>query len=283
MHKSFDQQFKEAIRDIMENGETYHHSRTNMEIKAIPGMTFECYPEHGFPALTLRKIPVRLFVAEVIWYLMGSQRPDEFINDFTKIWVDFTHEDGTVPAAYGHRWRHHFGRDQIALLIQHLEDDPTSRQGVVVTWDPGDDSLGSANKKLNVPCPYTFVVNMMGGKLNLHFTVRSNDMMLGNPHDIAGHALIQWILAQRLGYQVGKLTCSISHAHIYENHYEQAREIMTREYNHAPILFDLPENSFARAEKGDKELVREIEQLIKDQYKPQASLGKMQIAVGKAN
>jgi thymidylate synthase len=281
--KPFDVQFKEAIANILDNGSTYHHERTNMEIKAIPGMHFECYPQHGFPALSLRKIPIRLFVAEVVWYLMGSQRPDDFINQFTKIWQDFTHEDGTVPAAYGYRWRHHFGRDQIASLIKHLEDEPTSRQGVVVTWDPGDDSLGSPNKKLNVPCPYTFVVNIINGELNLHVTARSTDMMLGWPHDVAGHALIQWILAQRLGHKVGKLSATTSHAHIYENHYEQARELIARDYKHEPINFKLPENSFARAEQGDPELVREITRLIKDIYLPQESLGKMKIAIGTAN
>lgn len=281
--KSFDQQFADSIRAIMTEGEILRNERTATETKALPGMTIECYPENGFPVLTLRKIPVRIFVAEIVWFLMGSQRPDEFISEFTKIWDDFTHEDGTVPAAYGYRWRHHFGRDQIASLIKHLEEDPTSRQGVVVTWDPGDDSLGSPNKKLNVPCPYTFVVNVIGGKLNMHFTVRSNDMMLGNPHDVAGHALLQWILAQRLGHKVGKLTCSISHAHIYQNHYEQAQEIMERKAQHPPIFFELPANSYERAEAGDRELVKEIVSLIKNQYEPQKPLGKMQIAIGKAN
>lgn len=279
----FDIQFKQAIKQILDHGATYHHERTNMEIKAIPGMHFECYPEHGFPALTLRKIPIRLFVAEVVWYLMGSQRPEEFINQFTGIWKDFTHDDGTVPAAYGHRWRHHFGRDQIACLIKHLQDEPTSRQGVVITWDPADDSLGSPNKKLNVPCPYTFVVNIIDGALNMHFTARSTDMMLGWPHDVAGHALIQWILAQKLGYKIGKLSATTSHAHIYENHFDQARQLIEREYTHEPIQFSLPDNSFDRAEQGDPELVREIEKLIKDIYAPQESLGRMQIAVGTPN
>lgn len=280
---SFDLQFKNAIADIMNKGGTLHHQRTNMEIKAIPGMTFECEPEDGFPALTLRKIPIRIFVAEIVWYLMGSQRPDEFINEFTKIWIDFTHEDGTVPAAYGYRWRHHFGRDQIDCLIKHFEEEPTSRQGVVVTWDPGDDSLGSPNKKLNVPCPYTFTINIIEDKLNLHCTSRSTDMMLGLPHDVAGHALLMYLFAQRLGVKPGKLTFSTSHAHIYENHYDQAREIISRTPDHEPMLFDLPPNSFERATNGDRELVHEIVKLIRDIYQPQPPLGKMKITVGKAN
>ena len=281
--KSFDQQFADSIRAIMTEGDTMYHERTDTEIKAIPGMHFECYPQHGFPVLTLRKIPIRIFVAEIVWYIMGSQRPAEFISEFTKIWDDFTHEDGTVPAAYGYRWRHHFGRDQLDSLIKHLEEERTSRQGVVVTWDPGDDSLGSPNKKLNVPCPYTFTVNIIEDKLNLHCTARSTDMMLGLPHDVAGHALLQRVFAQRLKAKVGKLSFTTSHAHVYGNHFDQALEVMERQANHAPVEFELPPNTYERAANGDRELVKEIVSLIKNQYEPQAPLGKMRIAIGKAN
>jgi len=280
---TFDEQFRQAIEDIMTKGEETFNERTGLKTLAIPGMTFECHADQGFPVLSLRKIPIRIFVAEIVWYLMGSQRPDEFISEFTKIWNDFTEEDGTVAAAYGHRWRHHFGRDQIAALVQHLTDEPSSRQGVIVTWDPSDDSLGSKNKKLNVPCPYTFTVNIINGKLNLHCTARSTDMMLGCPHDVAGHALLQYFFADILGVKPGKLTFVTSHAHIYENHFDQARELMSRKASHKPVTLNLPEQSFKRAEKGDKELVREIVAILRNQYDPQAPLSKMKIAVGKAH
>lgn len=267
----------------MDQGTDVFSHRTNINTKAVPGVSFECEIEDGFPVLTLRKIPVRIFVAEVVWFLMGSNKPSDFIQEFTKIWDDFTHEDGTVPAAYGYRWRKHFGRDQLACLLQHLKDEPTSRQGVVITWDPGDDSLGSPNKKLNVPCPYTFTVNIIGDRLNLHATSRSTDVMLGLPHDVAGHALLMYLFAQKLGVKPGKLTFVTSHAHIYGNHFDQARELMQREPNHAPVKLELPENAWDRAEKGDRDLVKVIVRQIKNQYNPQPPLGKMQISVGQAH
>ncbi len=280
---SFDLQFRDAIRRIMTEGDEVFSHRTGLSTKAIPGMAFECWAEEGFPLLTLRKIPVRIFVAEMVWFLTGSNRPDDFLRAYTKIWDDFTHEDGTVPAAYGYRWRKHFGRDQIACLIDHLTDEPTSRQGVVIYWDAGDDSLGSPNKKLNVPCPYTFTTNIINGKLNMHVTSRSTDMMLGLPHDVGGHALLQYVFAQKLGVKPGKLTFVTSHAHIYSNHYEQALELMEREPNHAPVRLELPADSFTRAEKGDHDLVKEIMAQIEAQYTPLPPLKKMQIAVGKAH
>jgi thymidylate synthase len=280
---SFDQQFKDAISKVMTEGDEVFSHRTGLSTRAIPGQFFECNAADGFPILSLRSIPIRIFVAEMVWFLTGSNRPDDFLRTYTKIWDSFTEKDGTIPAAYGYRWRHHFGRDQMACLIKHLQEEPTSRQGVVIYWDPADDSLGSANKKLNVPCPYTFAANIINGKLNLHCTARSTDMMLGLPHDVAGHAFLQYILAQKLGVAPGKLTFVTAHGHIYSNHYDQAAEIMTRTPNHPPIRLVLPEQTFERAEKGDHDLVKEIVKQLKDQYQPQESVAKMQIAVGQAH
>ena len=134
--------------------------------------------------------------------LLGGRRPAEFLDQFTKIWNDFTNPGGVVTVAYAYRWRTHFGRDQLAMLIDLLTKEPSSRQGVIVTWDPANDGLGGVTKR-NVPCPYTFTVNIIGGKLHLHNVIRSQDMILGFPHDVAGFVLLQHILAQKLGVAVG--------------------------------------------------------------------------------
>lgn len=146
-------------------------------------------------------------------------------------------------------------------------------------WDPSSDGL-VAPKKKNVPCPFCWTANIIQGKLNVHLIIRSNDMMLGNPHDTAGFALLQAMLAQELGVRVGKLTVSISHAHIYENHYEQAQEIIDRQdHSHAPIRCVLPEHSFQRALEGDEALVHELTRMFKEQYTPAPPVKKMQIAL----
>ena len=77
----------------------------------------------------------------------------------------------------------------------------------------------------------------------------------------------------------GFLTISISNAHIYDIHLEQAKELISRPIIHKPIELNCPENSFNRAEQGDKDLVAEIFTQLKNQYEPQASLGKMKIVL----
>lgn len=266
----FDHQYQEAIREIMNRGYDEHNERTGHNVKILPGVTFRL--DAGFPLLTLRKIPVKLFVAEMIWFIMGSKNPDDFVNKFTGIWKDFTEPDGSVAAAYGYRWRKHFGRDQLGQLVRHLQAEPHSRQGVVVAWDPSDDGLYGeslkATPKKNVPCPYTFTVNIVGNKLHLHNIVRSNDMILGCPHDVAGFALLQHLLAARLGVKAGIYTHSISNAHIYDIHYDLAWELTERTHSHSEVFLDPRLDWFVRAEAGDETLVEEITALLSGQYKP---------------
>jgi len=274
---SFDAQYKQAIAEIMDNGIDVPNPWSGRITRMVPGMTLRVDVSECFPLLTLRKIPLKLFIAEQIWYLMGENKPD-WMRQFTKIWDEFTDENGIIQAAYGYRWRHHFGRDQMDLLVRHLKENPASRHAVVITWDPADDGFG-LDKKLNVPCPYTFTVNIAGGKLHLHNIIRSNDMMLGCPHDAAGFALLQCILAEKLGVEPGIYTHSISNAHIYDNHFDAARELLEREHLHGPVAFRAPAGAYDRAVKGDETLVQEIFASLSSQYQPLDKITGMKITV----
>jgi thymidylate synthase len=148
-----------------------------------------------------------------------------------------------------------------------LKKDPSSRHGVVVTWDPSSDGLGGTSKG-NVPCPYTFTVNIIGGRLNMMNVVRSNDMILGFPHDVAGFALLQCILAQELGVEPGVYTHIIANAHVYDIHYEAAKEMISRKLDVPKITIQLPANSYQRAEARDTSLVEEINDALVAQYEP---------------
>lgn len=264
----FDKTYKSLLTKVLAEGVPEINNRTGHETRSIPGLSFSHDLEKdGFPLLTLRKIPLKMFIAEQVWFIRGSRKPDDFLNEYTKIWDSFTNPGGVVTVAYGYRWRKHFGRDQLGLLIDLLKKDPSSRHGVIVTWDPASDGLGGVSK-MNVPCPYTFTVNIIGGRLNLHNIVRSQDMLLGMPADISGFALLQLILAQHLGVRPGFYSHAISNAHIYDLHYKGAAELISRTNDHNPIHLDLPQNTFTRAEKGDGTVVDEIFKSFKAQYSP---------------
>lgn len=275
----FDKIYQALLKDIMGKGVREVNQRTGHETAALPGLSFSLDIEKdGFPLLALRKVPTRIFIAEQVWFISGARKPDDFLRDFTRIWDDFTNPGDVVTVAYGYRWRRHFGRDQLGKLVALLERDPSSRHGVVVTWDPAGDGLGGVSKG-NVPCPYTFTVNIIGGRLNLMNVVRSNDMILGFPHDVAGFALLQLILAQKLGVRPGVYTHTISNAHVYDTHYAAAEEMIGRAASQPRIFLALPDSSYDRAERKDHELVEEINSDLQAQYKPQASIKGLRIVL----
>ena len=264
----FDEMYQEMLGKIMRDGVREKNQRTGHETIAIPGMHFSIDIEkEGFPLLTLRKIPIKMFVAEQIWFISGARKPEDFLREFTKIWDSFTNPADVVTVAYGYRWRKHFGRDQLGLLVKLLKKDPSSRHGVIVTWDPSEDGLGGT-RKANVPCPYSFTVNIIGGRLHFHNIVRSNDMFLGFPSDVAGFALLQCILAQKLGVQPGIYSHSISNAHVYDHQIEAVEELLRRKADHPAIKISLPKNTFDRSEKKDRKLVDQILDPLAAQYKP---------------
>ena len=274
---SFDTQYRQAVADILDHGMDQPNVWSGRTPRMLPGITLRVDVEESFPLLTLRKIPLKIFIAEQVWFLQGKNDPT-WLQQFTKVWDAFLEEDGTVKASYGHRWSTYFGRNQIESLLAHLTQNPASRHGVVVTWDPAHDGLGVDAKK-NLPCPYSFTVNIAGGRLHMHNIVRSNDMMLGCPHDAAGFALLQCLFAERLGVRPGIYTHSISNAHIYDDHFEQARELVSREHHHPPIRVRVPPGAYARAVNGDVSLVQDLFDQLKSQYAPLDPIEGMKITV----
>ena len=178
--------------------------------------------EHTLPLCGVRRMFPRTAAAEVAWYLLGT-KDVSFIREYAPIWDKFVEEDGfTVAGAYGHRWRSHFGRDQIEDAIATLQDNPTDRRVAVFAWDPGADGLGQPSK--NVPCPMGFTFSIVDGRLNSAFIIRSSDVFVGLPYDVMGHALLMLAMATSIGglKGLGTMSVTLAHPHLYGVHRQMA-------------------------------------------------------------
>lgn len=65
--------------------------------------------------------------------------------------------------------------------------------------------------------------------LNCYFQLRSNDLFLGCPFNIASYALLTHMVAQQVGMVPLELVYSGVDAHIYNNHMEQVKLQLTRD------------------------------------------------------
>lgn len=73
-------------------------------------------------------------------------------------------------------------------------------------------------------------------KLSCFFLMRSNDVFLGLPFNIASYALLTYIVAQQLNMVPDELVYSGVDVHLYSNHLEQAKLQLTREPYPLPKL-----------------------------------------------
>lgn len=194
----------------------------------------------SFPLLTTKKVSIKSILGELLWFISGSTNAIELEEKYgCTIWREWANDDGELGKVYGYQWRafgshdltdqdnvifdYDKGFDQLKWLINEIKTNPTSRRLYVTAADPNsryDQALDC--------CHNYFQVVIKNGKLNLYFQMRSTDVFLGLPYNIASYALLAHMLALETSYEVGELVYSGVDVHLYSNHIEQAQEQLLR-------------------------------------------------------
>lgn len=278
---NFDSYYLTALDTVLHDGAAQRNERTGQDVVAYPGLHMRLELQKGFPLLTLRKIPTRLFTAEMLWFVSGA-RDLTWLQQHTKVWDAFVESDGRLAAAYGWRWRKAFGRDQLWKALRALHRDSSSRQIVVATWDARRDGLTNQGLVKNVPCITQWTANVIAGRLNLAVDVRSNDMMLGCPHDVAGFTLLAHMLANAVDAEPGVLSYRVAHAHIYSAHAEGARKLLRRvRHTHDEVTLPSVSGVLSAAMCANEALMDDAVEMIvgglEPQYQPGPGVGRLEL------
>lgn len=137
-------------------------------------------------------------------------------------WVD--NPTGTLPRINRYR-------DQISELIHNIKNNPDSRRLIVSAWN-----VAELSQMRLPPCHRDFQCYVANDRLSMQLNIRSNDLFLGNPFNIAQYGILLHMLAQVCDLQVGKLKVIIGDAHIYLNHVEQCKTQLDRTPYPSPKL-----------------------------------------------
>jgi thymidylate synthase len=154
-------------------------------------------------------------LAEALW-MLGGRNDVAFVAKYVKRMAEYSDDGKTFHGAYGHRWRSHFGKDQLKSIIFALRKNKDDRRQVLAMWDATSD-LGGAGKDL--PCNTQAVFQVAcDGRLDMTVTNRSNDMIWGTYGANAVHfSILHEYMAQSVGVPLGIYRQVSTNTHMYES------------------------------------------------------------------
>lgn len=252
-------EYLRILRNTVDRG-YFKADRTGTGSYEIPGWQMQFDMADGFPAVTTKKLLWEKAFIEMLWFIRGETNTSWLKKHGVNIWDAWADKGGDLGPVYGYQWRKWenfvpveydtsttmttgFERhiDQIAILMHMLRNNPDSRRMIVTAWNPAD-----LDKMALPPCHMFFQVltEVIGQtddgqdkrKLHLHVYIRSNDLFLGAPFNIAQYALLLHMLAHQSDMEPGILTYSIGSAHIYANHMDQVLVQLERDPYDLPVL-----------------------------------------------
>ncbi|GAA5094598.1 thymidylate synthase [Bartonella acomydis] len=210
--------------------------RTGIGTRSVFGYQMRFDLQAGFPLLTTKKLHLRSIIYELLWFLKGDTNIAWLKEHGVSIWDEWADENGNLGPIYGVQWRSwptHDGQhiDQISDLLTMIKKDPHSRRLLVSAWNPA-----SIEEMALPPCHCFFQFYVADGKLSCQLYQRSADIFLGVPFNIASYALLTMMIAQVSGLKVGDFVHTLGDAHLYSNHFEQAKYQLSRVPNALPFM-----------------------------------------------
>lgn len=242
------QPYLNLLADVLENG-LDKSDRTGVGTRSVFGRQVRYDLRQGFPMLTTKRLHWRSIVHELLWFLQGDSNVAYLQKNGVSIWNEWATESGELGPVYGVQWRAWPGRDgesidQVAALVDGLKNKPDSRRHIISGWNVADLPDESQKPWENAeqgrmalpPCHLLYQWWVGAGRLHALLYIRSNDIFLGHPFNVASVALFTHMLAQQCDLEVGDLVISIGDCHLYSNHFEQAKEQLTRTPRTLPTL-----------------------------------------------
>ncbi len=221
-------QYLDLLRHVKANG-VRKEDRTGTGTLSVFGYQMRFDLQAGFPLLTTKKVFFKGLAYEMLWFLQGSTNIQYLTDNGVGIWNEWADAEGNLGPVYGKQWRAWRaadGReiDQIAGVIHTIKTNPDSRRILVNAWN-----VGEIDQMALPPCHLFYQFYVANGRLSCSLYIRSNDLFLGAPFNIAEYALLTHMIAQQCDLDGGELVYTIGDAHIYTNHLDQVDEQLARE------------------------------------------------------
>jgi thymidylate synthase len=193
---------------------------------------------------------------ELLWFIRGDTNAHHLSEKNINIWkgnssieyltsIGLNHrEEGDLGPIYGFQWRHfgaHYsdmhadytgqGIDQLTQLIHQIKTNPMDRRLILTSWNPID-----IPQMALPPCHLLCQFYVNCGELSCQLYMRSCDMGLGVPFNIASYSLLTYLVAHVCNLQPGELIHVLGDAHVYRDHIVALKQQLLRKPRPFPKL-----------------------------------------------
>jgi thymidylate synthase len=183
-----------------------------------------------------REVNCGMGVGEFLWYWNEDRNLSTMLY-YNKRMKDFSDDGMTLNSAYGYRMKRKLtlhGFTQWYVVIETLLQDPDSRRAIIHINEPSDQSTALFVGSKDVPCTLSLQFFIRNNKLDLHVSMRSNDVIWGLTYDLFAFTLFQECMLLCLqgkekfkDLQLGSYYHTAGSMHLYERHFEMAQKILT--------------------------------------------------------
>ena len=248
-----DELFVKMCTDILENGISTEGEKVRPHWEdGTPAYTIKKFCQvnrynlaEEFPALTLRKTPIKSCTDEMLW--IWQKKSNKISELGSSVWDEWADEQGTIGKAYGYQMsvKHQYKEgmfDQVDRVIWDLKNNPFSRRimtNIYVHQDLHEMNL--------YPCAYSMTFNVTTRPgcdklvLNGILNQRSQDILAANAWNVAQYSVLLHMMARECDMEVGEFVHVIADAHIYDRHIPMIKELIAREQHPAPKFWLNPE------------------------------------------
>jgi thymidylate synthase len=227
--------YLELLQHLLDRG-SEKSDRTGTGTRSVFGWQMRFDLARGFPLVTTKKLHLKSILHELLWFLRGDTNVAYLKQHGVSIWDEWADANGELGPVYGKQWRDwetSDGRhvDQMRWVVDEIRRNPDSRRLIVSAWNVGD-----LPRMALMPCHTMFQFYVADGRLSCQLYQRSGDVFLGVPFNIASYALLTHMVAQACDLAPGDFVHTLGDAHLYSNHFEQARTQLARTPRPLPRL-----------------------------------------------
>jgi thymidylate synthase len=228
-------QYHDLLRLVLEQGAS-RADRTGTGTLSVFGAQARFDLRDRFPLLTTKKLHLKSIIHELLWFLQGDTNVRSLNEKGVTIWDEWADDKGELGPVYGAQWIRWRGADgavinQIDNVIAEIKRNPESRRLIVSAWNVAD-----IEQMALPPCHVLFQFYVRDGELSCQLYQRSADLFLGVPFNIASYSLLTMMVAQVCDLRPGEFIHTFGDLHLYQNHLEQAREQLSREFRPLPVI-----------------------------------------------